>query len=84
MKMFIEVCGWTGMILLLVAYACKDSKQRRAVALCNLLGALLLGAKCLHGRVYPGVLLEVIWAAIAIRDLLMPGTPVSAGDAHRP
>jgi hypothetical protein len=65
-----QVLGWIGMVLLLVAFARKDTLSKRRYALMNLVGAILVGVSALEQQAWPPLALEVAWAGIALRDLL--------------
>ena len=70
MELLVEVAGWTGMAVLLLAYALSalgvlPAATRRAAAL-NLLGGLCLALHTGAHAAYPATVLNTTWAVIAI------------------
>jgi hypothetical protein len=57
------------MVLLLAAYARRDSLQARVYAVMNLVGAVLICVVCVAQEAWPPLALNVVWAVIAVRDL---------------
>lgn len=75
-----DLCGWIGMILLLIAYGRQRTAALRTNALTNLVGAGFMAVMCVAQRAWPALTLQCVWAAIAVRDLISlamraPGTP---------
>lgn len=74
MKNFIEIFGWIGMMLVLVAYGAVsflilDSKSV-LFQLMNLVGALGIGAVSFYKRAYQPAVLNIAWGLIAIVAML--------------
>jgi hypothetical protein len=65
--------GWIGMILIVTAFVLKDHPRKAVVALMNIVGATLLGASLVHKEAWAGVALEVVWVAVALKDLVRAG-----------
>ena len=65
-----DAIGWTGAVLLLVAYAMVSSKKLEvdstAYQLLNIIGSVFLVANTIFYRAYPSSFVNVIWAGIAI------------------
>lgn len=74
-----QIAGWIGMILLLVAYGGRQKLSPRMYALLNLAGAVGLIALTFVQAAWPACALEVVWAAIAARDLWQASGPRSEG-----
>jgi hypothetical protein len=71
--LIVEIIGWTGMTLVLVAYLMitlkkveRDSKLYHGM---NLVGAITLGFNTLVNMAYPSTFLNVMWILIAIYGL---------------
>jgi hypothetical protein len=71
--LIVEVIGWSGMLLILIAYFLitmkkveRDSKLYHGM---NLLGSITLGYNTLVNMAYPSTFLNVMWILIAIYGL---------------
>ena len=71
--LFIEIIGWTGAFLLLLAYFLlvhKDLTSRsKLYQLLNILGALMLALNTLVLKAYPSFLTNLIWVMIGLYGL---------------
>ena len=72
--LIIEIIGWVGMTLVLVAYLLitmkrveRDSKLYHGL---NLIGSVTLGFNTLSNMAYPSTFLNVMWLFIAIYGLI--------------
>jgi hypothetical protein len=69
-----DAIGWTGAILLLVAYAMVSYKKfevdSTAYQLLNIVGSVFLVANTIFYRAYPSSFVNVIWAGIAIFSIM--------------
>lgn len=70
MGWFSDAAGWSGMVLLLVAFGAKHRMSRTTLAWLNLVGAALIGVNCVAQRAWPVLALQSVWALIAAHDLL--------------
>jgi len=73
MQLLIDILGWTGMVLFLVAYALislkkadGDSNIYQGI---NILAGLLLITNSFYWRAYPSAALNVAWIGIALFTL---------------
>jgi len=73
MQLLIDILGWTGMVLFLVAYALislkkadGDSNIYQGI---NILAGLLLITNSFYWRAYPSAALNVAWIGIAFFTL---------------
>ncbi|HBR15770.1 MAG TPA: hypothetical protein DD723_09590 [Candidatus Omnitrophica bacterium] len=69
-----EIAGWIGMVLFLLAYILVTFKKievtGRAYQSLNLFGALALGTNVFYEKVWPALVLEIVWGAIAVVALV--------------
>ena len=69
------IAGWIGMIFILVAYWLVSAKKveggARLYQLLNFVGALGIIWNTFVQQAWPAMLLNVIWALIAIKTLLI-------------
>ena len=69
------IAGWIGMVLILAAYylvsAKKVTGQSRLYQLLNFFGAFGIAWNTLVQQAWPAMTLNVVWAIIAIRTLLL-------------
>jgi len=80
---FINILGWTGVALLLLAYALVSSKRCEGDSALyqslNIIGALLLIINSFYFGAYPSVGVNVAWIGIAVFTLVKtarkPNTP---------
>ena len=68
--MFIEILGWLGSVLVILAYALNISKRLDSDALAyyvlNIIGSLFLIINTLYHHAIPSTLVNVIWVLIAM------------------
>ncbi len=73
LRLVIEVIGWTGMALYVVAYALVSSGRTSGTSpkyqLMNLAGAVGVAANAVYYGAYPSALVNVVWFAIAATTL---------------
>jgi len=73
-EIFVNLLGWTGVVLLLVAYGLVSSKRRSGDSLIyqslNITGALLLIINSFYFGAYPSVGVNVAWVGIGLITLL--------------
>ena len=69
MKLFIDILGWLGAVLLLGAYACVSFRKLRAdgalYQMVNGLGSCFLVVNTVHYHAFPSAFVNVIWIGIA-------------------
>ena len=69
-SILIDVAGWTGAALLLVAYALVSTRRIEGDSvvyqLLNLMGGVLLIANSFFYGAYPSVGVNVVWIGIAV------------------
>jgi len=74
MNMLIEIIGWFGTGLILIAYWLVSGKRVGAKSALyqsfNLAGAMSLFANALYHKAFPLLALNVVWVAIAVWALL--------------
>jgi hypothetical protein len=74
METLIEILGWIGTILILLAYFLVSNKKvsgdSTVYQLMNLLGVIGVGVNVFHQRAWPAVALQVVWGIIAIFALI--------------
>ncbi|MFH1473331.1 MAG: hypothetical protein ABIE55_00395 [Candidatus Aenigmatarchaeota archaeon] len=72
--LIIEIIGWFGMALVLVAYLLITTKKVKIGSFIyhglNFIGAITLGFNALANEAYPSALLNAIWLVIAVYGLL--------------
>lgn len=72
-ELIVEVIGWIGMVLVLLAYFLitfkKTDRDSKAYHLLNLIGALFLGINSFINGAYPPGALDIAWMIIAIYGL---------------
>lgn len=77
------VIGVVGMLCILVAFFCLETHRWSADGITydamNLLGSLLLVINAWHGRAWPFLILNAVWALVSLRDVLsdLQGTHTS-------
>lgn len=71
--LIIEIIGWTGVVLLLVAYGLVSSKRLDGGSLVyqalNLVGSAFLIINSATKGAYPSVVVNVVWICIALATL---------------
>ncbi len=66
--MIIEIIGWAGSILVIIAYALTVKTRNKYLTLCNylnLIGATLVGLNCYYNQALPSLMLNIVWVGIA-------------------
>jgi uncharacterized membrane protein YhaH (DUF805 family) len=70
----IQIIGWSGTIVLIVAYALNSfgfiPSQGLLYPLLNIYAAIALGVRVWVDRNYSNVILEVFWAGVAVLSLI--------------
>jgi hypothetical protein len=70
MKLLIDILGWSGAILILLAYFMVSSHRldgrNRLYQLMNIVGSILLIINTLHYKTYPLFALNMVWMLIAV------------------
>lgn len=73
-KIVLEVVGWLGMFLILLAYGLSVGEvwifNSVMYLLTNLLGGVLIAVNCVYKKAWPAFGLNVAWVAIAIVVLI--------------
>jgi len=74
MAIGIEIIGWWGMVLIFLAYTLVSTKKVEGKSVLyqviNLIGAIALIVNCFHHRTFPVMILNVLWAIVAIQALI--------------
>ena len=74
MKLSVDLIGWLGAVLLLLAYALVSFKKLRVdgghYQLLNAVGSCFLIVNTVYYRAYPSSFVNVIWILIAIVALI--------------
>ena len=74
MELSIEVAGWVGTLLILLAYFLVSTKkltsEARTYQLMNLLGAIGVGINVLYKGAWPSFALQIAWGTVAIISLI--------------
>ena len=69
-NLIINLIGWTGAALLLVAYALVSLKKYEGTSIAyqalNIVGSALLIVNTIHYGAYPSAFVNVVWIAIAL------------------
>ncbi len=74
LDMDVEMIGWLGMSLLILAYllvSMETIKPGYAYQILNVVGASCVGASALAKEAYPATALEVAWSIIAVASILL-------------
>jgi len=70
MDMIIEIIGWLGMTLILIAYWLISSKRLEAKSIfyqmLNFLGAVGIVINAFYHKAFPSLALNTVWALIAL------------------
>lgn len=73
-RFFINIIGWAGSLLVVLAYFLLTSehvsKEHLFYKVCNLVGALFLAYRVYCDRNWSNLFLEAIFISIAIKELL--------------
>lgn len=75
--MFYQICGWAGMITVLVAYlllSLKKIKMGKTYQILNLIAAILMAIGLYPSAAWFSFTLQVIWAIIAIISIIKLNT----------
>lgn len=74
MNLLIEILGWTGSLLVLIAYMLNMNKKLAADSmtyyLLNILGSALLIMNTAFHRAYPSMAVNVVWVIIPIVTII--------------
>lgn len=74
MIMLIEILGWAGSLLVLIAYALNMNKKLRADSLTyyllNILGSALLIINTAYHHAYPSMAVNIIWVFIPVVTII--------------
>jgi len=69
-RLWIDMIGWVGAMLLLAAYALVTTERWRGRSfrfqLCNAFGSACLIANTVYYRAYPSAVVNVVWVMIAV------------------
>jgi hypothetical protein len=72
--MLIDIAGWIGSVVILVAYGLNTYKKISADSLIfyilNVVGGILLVIYSLYKEAYPNVFINIIWVIIAIPAII--------------
>lgn len=66
--MLVEILGWFGSVLIIIAYALTVKTKNKYLKLCNylnLIGAVLVGYNCYENQAFPSLMLNIVWIGIA-------------------
>ncbi len=73
-EIFIQIAGWTGTFLIVMAYFLVSFKKigpgKKAYQLMNLFGAIGVGVNVFYHQAWPALVMEIVWAAIAVFALI--------------
>ena len=73
MKLFIDVGGWLGAIMLLLAYLLVSTKRAGGTSIryqgLNVVGSLLVGANAFYYTALPSFSVNVVWILIGVAAL---------------
>lgn len=83
MKIFVDLLGWSGALLLLGAYACVSFRKLRPdgafYQFINGLGSCFLVVNTVYHRAFPSAFVNMIWICIAVwAGIRMRGRPCDA------
>ena len=66
---FVDIFGWIGAILLLLAYGLVSQKKLEGDSICyqflNIIGSVLIITNSYYYKAFPSVAVNVIWISIA-------------------
>lgn len=72
--MIVEIVGWVGTVLIVVAYFLVSTERLKPKAisytLMNLFGAVFIGINVFAHQAWPTLALEIVWGGVAIISLL--------------
>ena len=70
MEIFVQVVGWIGAFLVVLAYFLVSYKKvqgdSRVYQLMNLIGAVGVGINASHQEAWPSFAIQIVWGIIAI------------------
>jgi hypothetical protein len=73
-ELFVHICGWAGMALIVGAYYLVSDKKLdpagRMYQWLNLVGSAGVGVNVFYQKAWPAFTLEIVWGAIAIGTLV--------------
>ncbi|MEH6659290.1 CBU_0592 family membrane protein [Leeuwenhoekiella marinoflava] len=72
MKIFIDIVGWLGSILVVLSYALTLVKNKDFSTWCilmNLIGGILVAINCFYYKAIPSLVTNVIWSFIALLSI---------------
>ncbi|MFA5997060.1 MAG: hypothetical protein WC791_01070 [Candidatus Paceibacterota bacterium] len=85
MEIFIQVVGWVGTVLLILAYILVSSENvgpKSAVyQFMNLFGAIGVGINVFYSQSWPALVVNIFWGSIALWALLK--LPLAKGENWR-
>jgi len=74
METFIQIFGWIGTFLIVLAYFLVSYKKvdgsSKVYQAMNLFGAIGVGINVFHQQAWPAVALQIVWGIIAIFSLI--------------
>jgi len=74
MEIFSETIGWIGAFLVVIAFFLVSTKRIKATSkryqLLNFFGAIGVGVNVFYQQSWPALVLQIIWALIAVYSLL--------------
>jgi cell division protein FtsW (lipid II flippase) len=74
MEIFSETVGWVGAFLVVLAFFLVSTKRIKATSrryeLLNLFGAIGVGVNVFYQQSWPALVLQIIWALIAVYSLV--------------
>lgn len=77
MEILIQISGWVGSFLIVLAYFLISYKKidagSKAYQAMNLFGAIGVGVNVFHQEAWPAVALQLVWGVIAILALTKKG-----------
>ncbi len=69
-RLWIDMIGWVGAMLLLTAYVLVSTERWRGRSfrfqLCNALGSACLIANTVYYKAYPSAAVNIVWVVIAV------------------
>lgn len=76
MELFIQIVGWIGTILIVLAYFLVSNQyvnsKSKTYQLVNLFGAIGVGINVFYQEAWPALALQITWAIIALASLIRP------------
>jgi hypothetical protein len=74
MEILIQISGWAGMAIIVIAHILvstdKLTGESKRYQLMNLIGSVFIAINVFHYRSWPAFTLQVVWGLIAIIDLI--------------